>query len=388
VHVTELRLRHFRNLGVQELSFPPEGAAIIGANAQGKSNLLEALYYLETFRSFRGAPDDQLVAFDQEVFRVEGAVQGGEGGALSIAAAFQTQGRVKRVQIDGGTRDRLSDALGCLGAVIFSPGDVELVSGGPQGRRRFLDILLSLNEPSYLSRLQEYRKALARRNASLRAARPQIEVAAWDAPLVRAGAQVMARRALWTAQRAEAFRALYRSVSGARTAQMRYQPDVGTGDRAPSDANLDARSAEQYAEKFAERFHAKLAGSEARARRLGYTPVGPHRDELALELEPDGSEPALDLRSYGSGGERRTAALALRLIEARTIMENRGHPPLVLLDDAFAELDDARSERVLALLEEEGTGQVVLTAPKAADVRLRKDALPRWRIEAGVVLAA
>ncbi len=111
--------------------------------------------------------------------------------------------------------------------------------------------------------------------------------------------------------------------------------------------------------------------------------VGPHRDDVRLQLEDDAE--GMDLREYGSGGQRRTAALALRLVEAMTIRESRSQRPLILLDDVFAELDDGRSERVLELMEAEETGQVVLTAPKDGDVRIRKDSLPRWRIEAGRV---
>jgi DNA replication and repair protein RecF len=106
---------------------------------------------------------------------------------------------------------------------------------------------------------------------------------------------------------------------------------------------------------------------------------------MMLRLEDEGDD--LDLRDYGSGGQRRTAALALRLVEARTIREVRGQEPLVLLDDVFAELDPRRSERILGLMEREETGQVILTAPKESDVRIRRDALPRWTIEAGRVVA-
>jgi DNA replication and repair protein RecF len=116
--------------------------------------------------------------------------------------------------------------------------------------------------------------------------------------------------------------------------------------------------------------------------RVGTTVVGPHRDEMNISLEGDRE---LDVRDYGSGGQRRTAALALRLVEARTIREARGLDPLVLMDDVFAELDAGRSERILDLIEREETGQVILTAPKASDVRVRRDVLPRWGIRGGLI---
>jgi DNA replication and repair protein RecF len=374
VRLKRLALRHFRNLGIQDLDFPPEGVAIVGNNAQGKSNLLEAIYYLETFRSFRGARDDQLLGFGEGVFRVAGTLDADDPDArgLQVAAAFEKKGKRKKVTVDGTEPDRLGDALGRLAAVVFSPADVELISGGPAERRRFLDIVLSLSEPGYLHALQEFRRVLSHRNASLKDGQPGAVVRAFDPGLVRAGATVMKARQDWIATRCGAFREYYAAVSGGAGAGMAYRPSVGAE---------GATSVDELAEAYRD----ALVDSAERERRTGNTAVGPHRDEMSLRLEEEGDD--LDLRDYGSGGQRRTAALALRLVEARTVREVRGQEPLILLDDVFAELDARRSERVLALMEREETGQVVLTAPKESDVRIWKDALPRWHIEAGKVTA-
>lgn len=131
-------------------------------------------------------------------------------------------------------------------------------------------------------------------------------------------------------------------------------------------------------------FRQALADTGERERRSGYTVVGPHRDEVRFYLEGDRD---LDIRDFGSGGQRRTVALALRLAEAATIRESRGREPLILLDDVFAELDAGRSERILGIMEREETGQVILTAPKEADVRFRSDVLPRWHIAGGRIEA-
>ncbi len=372
MRLKRLTLRHFRNLGVQELDFPPEGVAIVGDNAQGKSNLLEAIYYLETTRSFRGARDDQLLAFGEGVFRVVGTLarQSGDDPPVQVAAAFEKKGRRKKVTVDGVEPDRVGDALGRLAAVVFSPADVDLVSGGPGERRRFLDIVLSLSRPGYLQALQEFRKVLARRNASLKDGQPGAVVGAWNQGLVRAGATVTTARSEWIAERCGAFREYYAAVSGGVGARMAYRPSVG-----------GAATVEENAEAYRE----ALVDSAERERRVATTVVGPHRDEMVLRLEDEGDD--LDLRDYGSGGQRRTAALALRLVEARTVREARGQEPIILLDDVFAELDARRSERVLDLMEREETGQVVLTAPKESDVRIRRDTLPRWRIDGGRVSA-
>jgi DNA replication and repair protein RecF len=375
VRLSALALRRFRNLGNQDLEIPPEGVALIGDNAQGKSNLLEAIYYLETFRSFRGARDEQLVTFGEDVFRVVGTTTGGacEGArGAEVAAAFERHGKKKKVSVDGAEPPRLGDALGQLAAVIFSPADVELVSGGPRERRRFLDIVLSLNEPGYLEALQEYRRILAHRNASLRDGHPPPAVAAWDHGLVRAGAEVVLARWDWIDRGSEAFGAYYGRVSNEARASMTYRPSVPI-------------AAAATMEEIREAFAASLAAGSERDRRLGTTGVGPHRDDVRLELEGEGA--GVDLREYGSGGQRRTAALALRLVEAKTIRERRGLMPLILLDDVFAELDAGRSERVMEVMEAEDAGQVLLTAPKEADVRIKRDVLARWRISSGRISA-
>lgn len=388
VVLSHLSLRHFRNLGVQELEFPPGGVAIVGENAQGKSNLLEAIYYLETLRSFRGARDDQLLAFEEPVFRVAGRLepQQGSDAPVEIAAAFQRQGRRKRVTVDGVEPERLGDALGRVGAILFSPADVALVSDGPAERRRFLDIVLSLNAPGYLRALQRYRQVLAQRNAALRDGAPGALVGAWDRPLAQAGAEVVRLRALWVEARASAFRRYYMAVSGRGGASLAYRSNVlsGEGGRGPAGEGEGGSGGVEEADRSgAERFEDLLREHAERDRRMGTTTVGPHRDELVIRL--DGGARGLDVRDYGSGGQRRTATLALRLVEADTVREARGQEPIILLDDVFAELDEGRSERILEFLDRPGAGQVILTAPRAADVRLRRESLPRWGISGGVV---
>ncbi len=374
MHLSVLELRHFRNLGIQELDFPRDGVAIVGGNAQGKSNFLEAIYYLETFRSFRGSRDDQVVAFGEELFRVAGKLHdpANPESAVGVSAAFQTRGKKKKVTVNGSEPERIGEGLGRLAAVIFSPSDVGLVSGGPGRRRRFLDILLSLNVPGYLRSLQQYRQVLSQRNASLKEQHSRGLVEAWDESLVDFGARVMEARLRWVARWEEQYASYYRRVADRFGAHLGYAPSV----------KLEGAV---EAEGIAEAFRVALASFQERERRLRSTLVGPHRDDLVISLRDE--DIVLDLREYGSGGQQRTAALALRLVEADTIREARDQEPIVLMDDVFAELDPARSERILELLEEEERGQVILTAPKESDVRIRRNTLSRWRIEDGVITA-
>ena len=363
-----LRLAGFRNLADDRLRFPGEGVALVGRNAQGKTNLLEAVHYLETFRSFRGAPDGELVRFGGNVFRIEGEIESDRGGSAEIAAAFQRRPKQKRVSADGKVVARLGDAVGSVATVLFTPSDLGLVHGGPSARRRFLDIVLSLNEPGYLGALQEFGRALAQRNAVFRAGGGD-GAFAWDEILVRSGSLIITSRARWIAGHADLFRVCYDEIAGSGKARIRYRSSVA-GDKETTDAQATADA-----------FRSALRSAREREYRQRTTVIGPHRDEMEITLEEGAG--MRDIRAYGSGGEQRTAALALRLLEAETAKRLRGREPILLLDDVFAELDDERSARTLALLEKTGPGQVILTAPKESEVRFRRESLTQWRIEGG-----
>jgi DNA replication and repair protein RecF len=375
LHLSRLHLRNYRNFAEQVLELPAQGAAIVGDNGQGKTNLLEAVYYLEIFRSFRGAPDEQLVRFGEDVFRVEGRMEDDEGRTRSVSAAFDRRGRKKKVAVNNAEPERLGDALGQVGAVIFSPSDVELVSGGPGGRRRFLDIVLSLAEPGYLLALQRYRQALFQRNTLLRKNSARAMVELWDGGLVAAGSRVAAARGAWVREHAASFAEHYARVAGGHPGHMAYASSAPELGEAATPADIAAAFAEA------------LARNADREQRRGMTLVGPHRDDLRFTIDgADGG--ALELRTYGSGGQQRTAAIALRMVEAETIHAVRGREPIILLDDVFAELDPGRSQRIVDWIEnEEGGGQVLLTSPKPTDFRLRGETLPRWGIRDGVILA-
>jgi DNA replication and repair protein RecF len=369
----ELRLRQFRNFSELEQSFPAAGVALIGENGSGKTNLLEAIYYLEIFRSFRGAPDEQLVRFDAEAFHVRGRFEG--SGSSVVTAAYELRGHRKKVTLDGVEPERLGDALGQIGAVIFSPADVAIVQGSPTERRRFLDIVLSLNRAGYLFALQRYRHVLQQRNAALRDPRTAGSLHVWDDALIEAGTIVMTARVEWVAARAESFARRYRAISGGVNGCFRYV--CGVGRDADAVVVLDAS-------RLTEHFRAELERLAPREQERGVTLAGPHRDDLAFLMAGPSGE--VDLREFGSGGQVRTAVIALRMVEADTRREHRERDPLILLDDVFAELDRARSLRILELLEAEQPGQVILTAPKESDLELRHGELEHWRISAGTIL--
>ncbi len=367
----ELRLRQFRNFAELDLEFPSEGVAVIGPNGSGKTNLVEALYYLEIFRSFRGAPDSQLIRFDQPAFHVRGRFEEpATGDGLEVTAAHDRSG-AKKVTVNRAEPERLGDALGRIGMVVFSPSDVAIIAGPPSERRRFLDIVLSLNAPGYLAALQRYRHTLKQRNALLKERSPAAALEPWTETLVDAGVAVMRARAGWLRDQGPGFTQRYERIGGEAAARLEYRPSV-PGCEAPEADMAPAFRAEldRLAEREAER---------------GTTLRGPHRDEVGFIREDD--EAGRDLRDFGSGGQQRTAAVSLRLVEAAAIREARARAPIVLLDDLFAELDPGRSERVLEQLDEE-PGQAILTAPKTSDIEVRGGMLSRWRIARGQIVAA
>ncbi len=207
----------------------------------------------------------------------------------------------------------------------------------------------------------------------LRSGAPPALLAAWEAGLVHAGARVMTLRAEWAVGAAPGFTRRYQAISQGQSARLAYAPSVALPREVPEPEEAEVA------------FRAALAHAAARERERRVTLVGPHRDDLALLLQRPGEE--RELREYGSGGQQRTAAIALRMVEAETIREARSREPVVLLDDVFAELDLGRSARILELLEAEETGQAILTAPKRSDIEVRRGMLPHWRIDDGKVLA-
>lgn len=368
----ELRLRQFRNFAELDVVFPSEGAAVIGPNGSGKTNLVEALYYLEIFRSFRGSADGQLVRFGEEAFHVRGRFEDpSTGSELEVTAAYETRRGLKKVTVNGAEPDRLGDALGRIGVVVFSPTDVAIIAGAPGERRRFLDIVLSLNAPGYLEAIQRYRHTLKQRNVLLKDRVGAAQLEPWTVALVEMGANVMHARARWVDAHGPGFSARYAGIGGEAAARMEYRPSV------PDAAGADT--------DMADALRAELDRVADREWDRGTTLRGPHRDDLGFIREDDAD--GRDLRDFGSGGQQRTAAVSLRLVEAATIREARGRAPIVLLDDIFAELDPGRSERLLEQLEEE-PGQAILTAPKASDIEVRHGALERWRIGGGRIVAA
>jgi DNA replication and repair protein RecF len=360
---------------------PADGIAIVGDNGQGKTNFLEAVAYLHLLRSVRGARDADVVRFGEAGFHVRGEASfGGTVPAPAgrvVALGFERGSRRKRVTVDGAMPRRLSDALGALPSVTFAPVDAEMVRGGPVARRRYLDVTLATTSRRYLTALQIYRGGLLQRNTALRSlARGSSEAAAaaWEPLLAESGAVLWAERAAWVARWAPELARISAAIGERGVVQMRH----AMRHSAASDAVRDeAASPDELAGVLAAALEAGRAGDV----RQGATRVGPHRDDLILTLG------GRDMRTYGSAGQQRTAAIALRILEAATLRLGTGAAPLLLFDDPFAELDERRSRAILDVLGGENVGQVILAVPRAADIPVGLTRLARCAIADGVVRA-
>jgi DNA replication and repair protein RecF len=351
--------RGFRNLAPTELTLPSEGIALLGANAQGKTNLLEAVYYPVLFRSFRGATDSEVAGFDGPGFRVESTVTR-NGKTATIATEFRVAPKRKRIEVDGAESGRVMEAMGHWVAVAFLPSDVVLASGPGVERRRYLDRLLCLADRGYLTALTRYRSVLSQRNAALRHDRRDV-VRAFDEALARAGADVVSGRVRWAATATSMFAEEFAALGEQETVALRYR---GRAELAAVDA---------------------WAGAIEEAwpidSKRGVTTVGPHRDDLILEIG------GRALRDYGSTGQQRSAVIALKLLELSTLSASCATAPALVLDDVFAELDVERQNRLVRRLGEGEHRQVFVTAPRRDELP-RGLPLPVWNVKEGRITCA
>ncbi len=330
MRLRSLLLTNFRNYTEQQVDFRSPKTILVGENAQGKSNLLEAVELLATLRSHRASRDREFVqqgATAGKIFAVVDRL----GTLHELAIDLRQQGR-RSLRIDGQLVRRRADFLGQLNAVTFSSLDLDLVRGSPSTRRDWLDGILLQLEPVYCNILDRYRQVLKQRNALLKASESMDDASltAWNAELVAAGTRVIRRRSRLLARLQPLALQWHREISGDREVlALTYAPQVET----PSPTAT--------AEEVQQQFWQRLEQQRAAERMRGTSLVGPHRDDVLLEIDKN---PA---RTYGSQGQQRTLVLALKLAELQLIETVVGDPPLLLLDDVLAELDLQRQDRLL-----------------------------------------
>lgn len=342
-----LHLQHFRNYRSQSVAFDASKTIVLGDNAQGKSNLLEAVELLATLKSHRTSRDRDLVQEGEKAGSIKAQLQR-EIGLAELSLVLRNGSRRTAI-LNGETLRRQQDFLGHLNAVQFSSLDLDLVRGGPGERRLWLDTLLIQLEPLYAYIFQQYNQVLKQRNAFIKqqtapddSASPAqidpIQMALWDAQLATAGTRVIRRRSRVVKRLAPLATAWHQSISGhSEQLAITYLPNV------PPSENLSDQDNPQVIQR---RFLEKISDRAIAEYHQRTSLVGPHRDDVEFIIN---QTPA---RQYGSQGQQRTLVLALKLAELELIEAVIGEPPLLLLDDVLAELDLKRQNQLLETIQD------------------------------------
>src|SRR5882724_10476109 len=355
MHLAHLRLRDFRNYTRLDMDFAPGFHLLLGDNAQGKTNILEAIYLMATLRSFRGVGGGQMVRHGQKGYFVGGKVVG--QGEREIKMYWSAAER--SLSLDGRPVKKLTDYLGALRTVVFCTEDLQLVKGTARSRRRFLDLLLSQTHPTYLPLLQRYAQALRSRNALLK--RSSLDEAALESfthELVNAGEEIIRMRRELIPKLSPLARLAYRRISNdAEELRIEYLPSVKKD------------------------FAIELAQARRREQSYRATLIGPHRDDLQL-LQNEKSA-----AQFGSEGQKRTLAIALKMAQAEFLAGIHGSAPILLIDDVMGELDVKRRGGFLPLLERshQARGQVFMTCTEENWPRELGRDLQRWEVKAGAL---
>lgn len=324
--IRRLELQEYRNYEQLKVDFSSGTNLIFGDNAQGKTNVLEAVFECATARSHRGSKDREIIRFGQEEAHVRLVVEK-EGVPTRLDLHFR-KNKPKGVAVNGIPIKKVSELFGNLNVVFFSPEDLKIIKNSPLERRRFMDIELCQLDPLYTYSLVNYNRALLQRNNLLKEKHEEKEMLGlldvWDSQLLRFGQEVIKSRSRFIGQLDEIIRPLHRELTeGKEELKLEYAPSV-TEDR----------------------FEEKLFLSRDTDRYQQNTGVGPHRDELEFYIN------GIDVKKYGSQGQQRTAALSLKLAEIELVRQVIKDTPVLLLDDVLSELDSRRQDRLLKSLKD------------------------------------
>ena len=370
MYLKTLHLKQFRNYQNQKVEFTAAKTILVGNNAQGKSNLLEAVELLATLRSHRRTRDRDLIKEGESTAQIHATLDRIHSHS-DLTLTLRRHSR-RSVAINGVTVPRQMDFLGVLNAVEFSSLDLELVRGSPEIRRNWLDTLLIQLEPVYAHILHQYHQVLRQRNAFLKRyintpeKSLQSELAIWDAQLVTAGTRVIIRRDRAIKRLSPIASAWHASISGAsEILEINYAANIPLEKTSP--------------QELQGAFFAKLQQRAVAELHRGITLVGPHRDEVELIIN---QTPA---RQYGSQGQQRTLVLALKLAELQLIEEVINEPPLLLLDDVLAELDPSRQNQLLDAIQDRFQTLITTTHLSAFDVQWLKSSQVLY-VNAGKIL--
>ncbi len=342
MRLRKLTLRNFRNVGLATLEFQGRQQFLVGANGQGKTNLLEAAGFITALRSFRATDNKLLVAHGHQTAAIACEVDHERLKETKITIKLRRDG--KELWCDQERVTRLADYLGKFPTVVFSSQDIQLVRGSPAQRRRWLDLTLAAMDPVYLRALQTFTRALAERNALLKTGRASpAELGAFEQTLAPVAAQLIELRATGLRELGALMRVAYANLAAEKEAAgLAYEPS--------------------FAEASAEAFLARLESGRARDAQFRTTLVGPHRDDFHFTVKGTAA------RDFASEGQQRSLVLALRLAQAAWFRTRSGICPVLLADDVLGELDGARRSRFWAAIDPES--QVIATGTHLPDAEL------------------
>ena len=355
MHLAHLRLRDFRNYVRLDVDFAPGFHLLLGDNAQGKTNILEAIYLMATLRSFRGVGGAQIIRHGAKGYFVGGNVVVQGDHEIKMYWAL----RERKLTLDGQLVKKLADYFGSLRTVVFCTEDLQLVKGTARPRRRFIDLLLAQTQPGYLPLLQRYLHTVRARNALLKQrTTDEAALESFSAELIKFGNEIIRARRELVPKFSPLARLAYRRIANdAEELRIEYQPSVKND------------------------FAVELAQSRPRERSFRATLVGPHRDDLQL-LQNEKSA-----AQFGSEGQKRTLAIALKMAQAEFLAGIHGSPPILLIDDVMGELDVKRRSGFLPLLESarRAGGQVFMTCTEENWPSELGGDLHRWEVKTGTL---
>jgi len=358
LYINRLTLIHFRNYREAHLEPHPELNVIFGANAQGKSNLLEALFLFTTGKSFRAGKEIELVNWEENFSRVAAEITCIQGEKIHIEVLISknsARSSSKIIRVNNKTVRTATELVGTLNAVMFSPDDLEIIKGSPCVRRRFIDMELTQLSPSYCDNLRHYYKVLEQRNTLLKSALDKEEknrlLQVWDEQLARYGSFLISSRIEIIKKLQELARGILRDISNNReNLSVEYFSTI------EEDNSMSGE----------ETFLNHLLSQRSQDIRYGSTSSGPHRDDIKILVNEK------PLKTFGSQGQQRTVTIALKLAERELLFNETGEHPVVLLDDVMSELDDGRSFSLLNYIK--GKGQVFITLNHRTDYFASKEA--------------
>ena len=382
MRLAHLTLTDFRNFASLQVEIPPGPTVIVGANAQGKTSLLEAIYYLVGASSPHALHDSQLIRLEAEprIGRLVAELDRSERKEnieirLILGTLENGQERLRKEILINGAKKRAIDLHGRFNAVLFLPQDVHVVEGSPGDRRRELDSAISQADPGYARTLSEYGKVLTQRNALLKRLQERrgdtSELSFWDKQLDEQGAKVMLARARTLAQ--------LETVATPIHAELTADSEQLSLHYRPSHEPVETfREGAWTVNSLREGVQAELEGLRPNELRRGMTLTGPQRDDLSLQVN------GMELRHYGSRGQNRTAMLAFKLAQVDWLRERTGEQPVLLLDEVLAELDPQRRGYLLEQLTD--ANQALLTAADAGmfDQAFLQRAT-RWKVDSGEI---